>query len=400
MNSSHTVKKKQNTILNILVFLYILCVFTLNTVPEYSRLDFYISVLIMLVLIVKYLHSGTLHIPKLICLPWFFLFFSMSSIIWAYNPSSAFNIWIALFLMIISASTIWIALENGASVKIIVIAMAFASFIIVLSTVYEILFTTEYVTRYTGILNNPNLLAILLSLIGLFMIGLYSHNKIVVLYSFSIIIFATIYSGSRKIVFTWIVLGILLLIKSNMKVKKSTIFLVTIVLIAIIIAFAYFSSDFLVFFDNLSVVKRFERLLSGTDQYSADVRGNMIKEGFQFWQDHIWFGNGLGQFSELSMYKKYSHNNYIETLSGLGIIGLLFYYMLYFYLVFKSITQFISSNKGSAITISMIFLFFLWDFALVSYIEQFTWIILVILLHLTTHQKKLVQQKAVKGAEI
>ena len=62
---------------------------------------------------------------------------------------------------------------------------------------------------------------------------------------------------------------------------------------------------------------------------SSKVRANMVEVGLRLWRERPAFGNGINMFQVLTAYHTYSHNNYVEILCGLGIFGLIVYYVFY-----------------------------------------------------------------------
>lgn len=85
---------------------------------------------------------------------------------------------------------------------------------------------------------------------------------------------------------------------------------------------------------------------------STVTRLYFVKIGWKLFFDNPIFGVGMNNFSyiafnEFSTWAKvYSHNNYIEILSNLGIIGFFLYYYLYFK-SFMILTNLINKTKNS-----------------------------------------------------
>ncbi|NUM88849.1 MAG: hypothetical protein HUU37_06575, partial [Bdellovibrionales bacterium] len=52
-------------------------------------------------------------------------------------------------------------------------------------------------------------------------------------------------------------------------------------------------------------------------------------QGLQLWQQAPLFGNGLDAFRGLSGQGTYAHNNYVELLCDLGLLGTLLFYALH-----------------------------------------------------------------------
>jgi len=69
--------------------------------------------------------------------------------------------------------------------------------------------------------------------------------------------------------------------------------------------------------------------VSGSDM----VRLAMRKDGFMMFMSRPIFGYGISAFETIGGYGTYSHNNYIEILTSLGLLGLIAYYFVYPYCI-------------------------------------------------------------------
>jgi len=98
---------------------------------------------------------------------------------------------------------------------------------------------------------------------------------------------------------------------------------------------------------------------------SADLRLFFIKEGFETWKNNPVLGIGLNNFS--FYYGTYTHNNFIEMLANLGIIGLILYYLIYLFCFLNVIKIKDFNLKVSGLFFLILFLFM--DSAWVSYVS-------------------------------
>lgn len=82
------------------------------------------------------------------------------------------------------------------------------------------------------------------------------------------------------------------------------------------------------------IVKFYDHFTSSETDASTDERVRMFDKGLDLWQKNFIFGVGWGGYKELSGFGTYSHNNYIQLLSELGVLGFILYYfgiaVLYF----------------------------------------------------------------------
>lgn len=118
--------------------------------------------------------------------------------------------------------------------------------------------------------------------------------------------------------------------------------------------------------------------LMNADLNSSDrVRLYMILRGIEWIKQKPLFGYGMANYYTLYAQNAsrgfYAHNNYIEIAVGMGLVGLCWYYSLYFKGIFLTLKKMKKTLVSEAIALKfslMIFLlYFLLDFGLVSYLE-------------------------------
>lgn len=106
---------------------------------------------------------------------------------------------------------------------------------------------------------------------------------------------------------------------------------------------------------------------------SSEVRRYFIELGWQHFLKRPLTGNGVDCFRVLpGAYGTYSHCNYIELLFGVGMIGLIIYYLPHIIILWKSVKSVIKKQQqqNSIIAISIIIMLLLFDVALVSYYSR------------------------------
>ena len=82
------------------------------------------------------------------------------------------------------------------------------------------------------------------------------------------------------------------------------------------------------YYPRNQVVARASKLDEDRVGSSVYIREKMVSVGLQLWAQQPIIGHGAGQFSSLSGFRAYAHNNYVELLANDGIIGLVLYYIL------------------------------------------------------------------------
>jgi O-antigen ligase len=135
--------------------------------------------------------------------------------------------------------------------------------------------------------------------------------------------------------------------------------------------------------NELQIVKRFGETLNvftggGVENTSSLTRIYYIKLGWNSFLESPLCGKGLGNFAEILFqtlgYATYAHNNYIEVLVDLGIIGFALYYSIYFILLKK---MYLKSRKNTFFFLLLLLRLIL-DIGVVSYYSKETYIFLIL----------------------
>jgi O-antigen ligase len=124
---------------------------------------------------------------------------------------------------------------------------------------------------------------------------------------------------------------------------------------------------------------------------SYRTRTDMIQQGLQLWKQSPLFGNGTDAFRGLSGRGTYSHNNYVELLCDLGIIGVVLFYALHVQVVVHALRVHRTLKWYCCTFIAMMVLA---DVGYVSYTSKQAIMILMILM-VTTTSRYAVKQKPV-----
>lgn len=192
------------------------------------------------------------------------------------------------------------------------------------------------------LLIQKNIIAFLMAQGGIICIFLATRRKSWIYYILLIpFLFLLLGTGSRRGLFTFIFGGVLLyLLHGNgIRILKNII-----VCMFVIYALYVIIDQFEIF---QSIDKRLTAFINGvtgksTMSASDQGRFNMITYGWNMFKEAPIIGYGPGAFKEIAGFGKYSHNNYIELLFNLGIIGFcLFYGYLYklFYHLMRQIKR-------------------------------------------------------------
>lgn len=238
---------------------------------------------------------------------------------------------------------------------------------------------------------NSNILANLLMKSALYAIWLlvYSENKIIHKMVLTLCLVASYYgmflSGGRKfIIIPAIFLYILLFFKRDSHGRKHLV-KYTGVVIAIVIAVYYLIMNVPTFYavigERMESLFSFIRTGHSISGKSAEIRATMIEIGFNKWMDSPIWGYGFDSFKYynrlMTGHFYYSHNNYIELLYDLGIIGFAIYYWFYwklFYVAWKGKNSYTPEIR--AFVIGIVFSMLVFEYGAVNYTVTSTQIML------------------------
>lgn len=128
-------------------------------------------------------------------------------------------------------------------------------------------------------------------------------------------------------------------------------------------------------------IESFVDLLLGNEgDASAETRRHYIELGWQYFKENPIIGFGINSFKTIpGSYGTYSHNNYIELLFSVGIVGTISYYLMYAFILKRSIRQYFKERTNNVmIALSFIMVLLVIDIAIVSYYSRSSLLFIVI----------------------
>lgn len=259
------------------------------------------------------------------------------------------------------------------------------------------MYTGSFVLRNSDDSINPNSLAVCDAII---ICWLTCGKKESVKYKPAIIVICALFcllAGTKKaLLATLIGISVFVLLNKPSKIVKNVILisLVSILGYAVLINVPFF-------YDLIGnrLEGLFSLLTSGEGDSSSNSRYNYIDLGLYHFNNRPILGHGINCFQTLKgAYGSYSHNNYVELLFSLGIVGFLCYYMMYIYVLFSAIKQYRTRRISNlSIAISFIIICLMMDFAWVSYYSRSTYMYITICLLLideSRNYKPVIREKA------
>lgn len=217
---------------------------------------------------------------------------------------------------------------------------------------------------------NANEIGLYLAISSIFAYQLsrYRHKSIYLV--FILIFFVVIgLTGSRKaILFLFVGISALLYFNSKSVSKKITSF---ILILGISVIGYKIIMNVPEFYEVLGI--RLEKMINGilgegnTDT-STMLRLSMIDTGINLFINKPNLGYGISTYSTISGFGMYSHNNYIELLVGIGIVGTLVFYSIYVYLIIR-LFKFKKRVYSNPLLVGIVMLAML-EYGLVSYYNE------------------------------
>ena len=178
------------------------------------------------------------------------------------------------------------------------------------------------------------------AIIACYLFGRVKHKAEKALYVISVIAlsFLTLYTGSRTAFLVLLIEVVLYLCLVN---PSKTAAKILVAFVAIIIVFILVMNV-----EPLYNVlgSRIEGLLNlwtgeGEADSSASIRQTFIENGIEWFKESPLVGYGINNYKVLNQAETgrftYAHNNYIEIAVGLGVVGLIWYYIVFVYLIVR-----------------------------------------------------------------
>jgi O-antigen ligase len=383
--------------LSFLTVAYIISFYTLLHNETFSIVSTLLALLMFALLSYQHLLRKPLNFPSLFWIPWVFALMNIASMFWSEAAPDGWEQIAMVCAAVIGASSVWLIVHNGGSVKLILYGQLIGSLALVASGFKE-LTPGLSAQRVAGLVGNANMMAMVLTYP--MMLSWCIEGKNLVWYrlaSVGLVLFAFLYTGSRRVVVSlalfvfYLAIHFLSRLTSRVTWRLLAASSIVLVVAAWIIdwnAVTARASDLL---NNNQVLLRWEMLSGSREEASAENRRDMVVKALEIWVDNPILGIGAGQFTIKGGFGTYSHNNYVELLANLGVIGLLLFYALHVGLVVKTLTGkgrlFTDTAFRLSILLSVAGILIL-DLAAVTLISKAHWVLMVGLIALVEKKEK------------
>jgi O-antigen ligase len=215
----------------------------------------------------------------------------------------------------------------------------------------------------------------------------------------AILFFALLISGSKKTLFLIICAFIWYgFLGGKSKKIKLTSFVRGAVITSVVILGVYVIVMTVPFFYDIigiRIEEMFDYYNGGYGDSSTRSRDELVQIGMDNFYDHPLWGVGINNFRSFNNSFYYSHNDYVELLSGVGLIGCIIAYLPKLYILIRVLLEL---RREYANYIFITSEFFILAYGTVSYYKREDWLVLVIILALLeiNKNKKIKHQRTNK----
>lgn len=232
-----------------------------------------------------------------------------------------------------------------------------------------------------GLLPNVNTVGLFLSLSFAYFMYMFFARRNYWYLLVSVVIFVLIFLlGARKSIFSLFICLAMLFWKLR---GSSKLLLLFVAVGCVALLFIYIPADYLQFVsERLAQLNFLQNSTNGLDE-SDKTRVQLLVSGINYCIDSPIIGHGYYSFSQLFyqdfMSRIYSHNNFIETFVGGGIIAFVLYYYQYWLVWKKSFVKRCSLYDYRYLMLILLVVLLFNQLTIVVLQERFVWILLSIL---------------------
>jgi len=332
-----------DSVINNILFLYILSLYIFTFTPGLNLVSNAIGgIFILLVGIKMYLQKKRIIFDWFLFLYLLFILVCVISCFIALEPFTSTDRVKTLLLYFILIGTLINYVDSYDKLEKLITYFIYSG---VISSII-ILFGSDLSQMHIlgKILGNKNMMSIITGMTAVFSFYfvLYKEKYIYIFPAIVTLIMVLLIRSRTSLVFVLVNIFLLICFMDRIDFRKRIKYIILFILILFL--FYYLALNVPILYEIVG--ERWERVIHffygiETSEKSISLRAQMIEFGFKMFKEKPIFGYGINNYKVLFKnafgIRKYSHNNYIELLVGVGIVGLISYYLMYFKIMFELI---------------------------------------------------------------
>lgn len=320
-----------------------------------------------------------------------FVLLCFSSYIYSYSPEHTFSKIKTLAIVLIMAICIFQYIVSNGRLELVLNVYALSGTVMAVYILSKA--NPSEMDRFGEIIGDSNLVGITLALTATVALFLFCTNhNILALIEFACMGYVILLTGSRTALALLCVAILSILYQSAYTYQwnlKKIVVLSAVVFVGVI-ALWYAIMNVPVLYRALGIrIVSFIQISQGkksvTNEHSTQTRVFLAQQAFNWFLSSPVWGHGINSFMYYRQHVLngnlgFSHCNYTEILSGVGIVGFVSYYGIFFRGL-RSTVGLVSEKaaKYKPLIITLIFDVFVGDIGLVVYYEKCTWILIAII---------------------
>ena len=327
--------------------------------------------------------------PNIVFVMWIlaFLAYSFVSVLWSYSVDLTFQSIIILLKVAITVICFYYMLQSKEDFQFSLGALSLAGvlwgilYLSLLDFDISVLSNNRFYSGNDNFFDMPNLnvVSLYLSFSFVYFSFMFFRTKNVCTLILAIVaLFLIVVLGSRKSIISIVICLALIFPKLH---KSNKVQLIAFIFISLFLLVSFIPSEYISF-----VSERLGQLNFLAEEIKLDesdqIRVALFDRGIDYSMDAPILGNGFYVFSQLFNrdcgIAFYSHNNFIETYVGGGLVGFLMYYVMYIYLFLKVYRRSALFDYQYLCFLLLLILIFN-HVGIVVLLDRFVWLLLAII---------------------
>jgi len=376
-----------NHLIETIMFLYILSLYLLTYREDLNLISNAVALLLTFTIWINFiLTKRKLVFNKLLFLYAVFLIICMISVYFAIDQDTAVTKVKTLLMIFILMVSLINYVDTFEKLRKTMIYFVYSG---VIASIY-ILFTTDFsqMSRLGGEIGNENTVGVIIGISAIFCFYfLVEEKKYILFFPILMMYLVILLTGSRSaLLFSFINLLLFLFLKNRNGLINKFKLIATSIISILVVSFLIFNVPILYQIIGIRIESMITIINGGnSNEGSINSRGYMVEAGIEMFKQRPISGYGIGNYgvvfsTYLGGWNTYAHNNIIELLVGIGILGVIVYYFAQIIIIKDLVkaSRYSSHRKVTFIFISLITSYILLSVSSVYYYSKHFNIILVI----------------------